>query len=189
MKNIAIFASGEGSNAQNIIDYFKSSTAVKVSLVLTNKSSANVLKRAEREHIPTLIIDRHAFYESDQIVDILKSAKIDLIVLGGFLWMIPERLINAFPNKIINIHPALLPKFGGKGMYGMHVHKAVIAAKEKESGISIHYVNEQYDEGKLISQHNCIVSDMDTPDTLATKIHELESEYFPSVIERIISSI
>ena len=187
MKNIAIFASGEGTNAQNIIDHFKSSTAVKVALVLSNKSSANVLKRAEREHIPTLIIDRHAFYESDQIIKSLRSANIDLIVLGGFLWMIPENLIKAFPNKIMNIHPALLPKFGGKGMYGMYVHKAVVEAKEKESGISIHYVNEQYDEGKIISQHRCIVSDMDTPDTLAAKIHELENEHFPKTIEKIIT--
>ena len=188
MKNIAIFASGEGTNAQNIIDYFKSSTQIKIALVVSNKPSANVLKRAKQDDVATLIINRESFYESDETINTLKSANIDLIVLAGFLWMIPESLIKAFPNKIINIHPALLPKFGGEGMYGMHVHNAVVEAKEKESGISIHYVNEYYDEGKIISQHTCILSSMDTPEMVAKKIHQLESEFFPKAIEKLINS-
>ena len=186
MKNIAIFASGEGTNAQNIIDYFKPSTNIKVALVVSNVSSANVLKRAKQQGVATLILDRNSFYESDRIIDRLKSDNIDLIVLAGFLWIIPENLIIAFPKKIINIHPALLPKFGGKGMYGMHVHNAVIDAKEKESGISIHYVNEHYDEGKIISQHTCILSEMDTAEELAKKIHQLENKFFPKTIEKIL---
>jgi phosphoribosylglycinamide formyltransferase-1 len=188
MKNIAIFASGEGTNLQNIIDYFKSSTKIKVALVISNKPSANAVKRAKQAGIATLIIDRNSFYESTQAIEQLKSAHIDLIVLAGFLWMIPENLLGAFPNKIINIHPALLPKFGGKGMYGMNVHKAVIDAKEKESGISIHYVNKHYDEGKIISQHTCILSKTDTPEMVAQKIHQLENEFFPKAIEKIINS-
>ena len=144
-KKIAIFASGEGTNAQRIIDYFKTSPSIEIAMVLSNKSSANVLNRAATATIPAFVIDRTDFYEKDVVVKQLKEAKIDLIVLAGFLWLIPESLVNAFPDKIVNIHPALLPKFGGKGMYGMHVHKAVIEAKEKESGISIHFVNEEYD--------------------------------------------
>ncbi len=189
MKNIAIFASGEGSNAQNIIDHFRSSTTIKVALVVSNKASANVLNRANQERIPELIIQREEFYGSEKIIDRLRSAKIDLIVLAGFLWMIPQNLIHAFPNKIINIHPALLPKFGGKGMYGMHVHEAVVKAKEKESGISIHYVNEHYDEGKIISQHACPLSITDTPEMVAKKIHHLEKEFFPSAIEKAITDL
>lgn len=188
MKNIAIFASGEGTNAQNIIDYFKSSATIKVALVVSNNPSANVLKRAKEEGVPVLILDRKNFYGSDQIINQLKSANIDLIVLAGFLWKLPANLIDAFPNKIINIHPALLPKFGGQGMYGMHVHKAVVEAKEKESGISIHFVNEQYDEGKIISQHTCPLSVADTPEIVAKKIHQLEKEFFPRAIEKVITS-
>lgn len=189
MKNIAIFASGEGTNAQNIIDHFKSSKIAKIKLVVSNKSFANVLTRAKNENVETLIINRDSFYENTKTIDQLKSINIDLIVLAGFLWMIPESLITAFPNKIVNIHPALLPKYGGKGMFGMHVHKAVIEGKEKESGISIHYVNEHYDEGEIISQHKCIISENDTPEILATKIHQLESKYFPKTIEKILSSL
>lgn len=187
IKNIAIFASGEGTNAQTIIDYFKSSQQVKVALVVSNKSTANVLNRAKNNNIPTLVIDRNSFYESNNVVEQLKNASIDLIVLAGFLWMIPENLIKAFPNKIVNIHPALLPKFGGKGMFGMNVHNAVIEAKEKESGISIHFVNEHYDEGKIISQHKCVVEENDTPNTLAKKIHQLEYKYFPKAIEILLT--
>lgn len=189
MKNIALFASGEGTNAQNIIDYFKSSATIKVALVVSNKPSANVLKRAKQEGVDTLIIEREAFFESDQIIQQLNSANIDLIVLAGFLWKLPENLIAAFPNKIINIHPALLPKFGGQGMYGMHVHKAVVEAKEKESGISIHFVNAHYDEGEIISQHTCALSTTDTPEMVAKKIHALEKEYFPRAIENVITRI
>lgn len=185
-KNIAIFASGEGTNAQRIIDYFKSSGQIQVAMVVSNRSTANVLKRAESANIPTLLIDKTDFYENDGVINKLKDAKIDLIVLAGFLWMIPDSLIKAFPNKIINIHPALLPKFGGKGMYGMNVHKAVIQAKEKQSGISVHYVNEHYDEGEIISQHRCAISENDTPEILAEKIRKLEHEFFPKVIEKIL---
>lgn len=189
MKNIAIFASGEGSNAQNIIDHFKSSSNIKVALVVSNKPSANVLKRAQKEGIKTLIIDRNSFLESNQTVDYLKSANIDLIVLAGFLWLIPPNLISSFPNRIVNIHPALLPKFGGKGMYGMLVHEAVVEAKETESGITIHFVNERYDEGKIIAQHRCDLIDTETPEAVAQKIHQLEKEFFPKAIETLITNL
>jgi phosphoribosylglycinamide formyltransferase-1 len=186
-KNIAIFASGEGTNAQRIIDYFKSSTTVKVVLVVSNKSTANVLNRAKKEGVPTLLIDRAAFYESNTVIEKLRSINVDLIVLAGFLWIIPESLVKAFPNKIINIHPSLLPKFGGKGMYGMNVHEAVVRAKEKESGITIHYVNEHYDEGKIIERHRCNISENETAETLAAKIHQLEYDFFPHAIETILT--
>lgn len=187
IKNIAIFASGEGTNAQTIIDYFKSSAQVKIAMVVSNKSTANVLNRAKNNSIPTLVIDRNSFYESNAVVEQLKNANIDLIVLAGFLWMIPENLIKAFPNKIVNIHPALLPKFGGKGMFGMNVHNAVIEAKEKESGISIHFVNEHYDEGKIISQHKCEINEKDSAEDLAKRIHQLEYDFFPKTIAEILS--
>jgi phosphoribosylglycinamide formyltransferase-1 len=186
MKNIAIFASGEGTNAQRIIDYFKGSDKVKVALIASNKPTANVLNRAAKAGIPTLLISREDFFESDRTAQALQAKHIDFIVLAGFLWMIPPHLIRAFPNKMINIHPALLPKYGGKGMYGMHVHNAVVAAGETESGISIHYVNERYDEGEIIAQHRCNITKDDTAETLAAKIHELEYEFFPKVIEKII---
>lgn len=185
-KNIAIFASGEGTNAQRIIDHFKESEKAKVTLVLSNKETANVLNRAKLAGIPTYIINKENFIQNDTVIHFLQENRIDLIVLAGFLWMVPESLVKAFPNKIINIHPALLPKFGGKGMYGMNVHKAVIDAKEKQSGISIHYVNEHYDEGEIISQHACDVSESDTPESLAKKIHQLEYEFFPLAIESIL---
>ena len=186
MKNIAIFASGEGTNAQRIIDYFKSSAKVKIALIVSNKPTANVLNRAKNVNIPTLIVSRDDFYKGDTTIKTLQAAHIDLIVLAGFLWMIPKNLIQAFPGKMVNIHPALLPKFGGKGMYGMHVHTAVVNAGETESGISIHYVNEEYDEGKIIAQHRCSLSKEDTPETVAAKIHELEYEFFPKVIEQLL---
>jgi phosphoribosylglycinamide formyltransferase-1 len=186
-KNIAIFASGEGTNAQRIIDHFKNSDKANVALVVSNKASANVLKRAQNEGILTYVLDRVGFYEGSDAIEMLKAAKIDLIVLAGFLWMIPDSLIRAFPKKIINIHPALLPKFGGKGMFGMNVHKSVIESKEEESGISIHYVNEHYDEGEIISQHKCGISESDTPELLAQKIQQLEHKYFPLVIEKLLS--
>lgn len=187
-KNIAIFASGEGTNAQRIIDYFKNSEKIHVALVVSNKETANVLNRAKIASIETYLLNKADFLENDTTIRFLKSKNIDLIVLAGFLWMIPENLVKAFPNKIINIHPALLPKFGGKGMYGMNVHNAVIQAKEQQSGISIHFVNEQYDEGEIISQHTCAVSENDTPESLATKIHDLEYEFFPKAIEKVLST-
>ncbi|MDF2437695.1 MAG: phosphoribosylglycinamide formyltransferase [Bacteroidota bacterium] len=186
-KRIAIFASGEGTNAQRIIDYFQNSSAAEVSMIVTNKAEANVVNRAKSAEIPVYVVTRSSFYESDETIQALKKADIDLLVLAGFLWMIPDNLIKAFPNKIVNIHPALLPKFGGKGMYGMNVHKAVIDAKEKESGVSVHYVNEHYDEGEIISQHKCIIDENDTPELLAQKIHKLEHEFFPLVIEKLLS--
>lgn len=186
IKNVAIFASGEGTNAQTIIDYFRNSSRVKVALVVSNRASANVLNRARENGIPTLIIERTGFYESDRVIQELKNQGIDFIVLAGFLWMIPESLVKAFPNKIVNIHPALLPKFGGKGMFGMHVHNAVIQAKEKVSGISIHFVNEKYDEGKLIRQFACEVAKDETPESLAQKIQQLEHAHFPKVIEQLV---
>ena len=186
MKNIAIFASGEGSNAQNIIDYFKSSTKLKVALVVSNKPEANVLIRAKNASIPTLIIDRESFYKRNDVIKKLKSDNIDLIILAGFLWLVPESLIEAFPQKIINIHPSLLPKFGGKGMYGMNVHEAVIAAREKESGISIHYVSSEFDKGEIIAQHKCVINIGDDAKTVAQKIHVLEKEYFPVTIEKLL---
>lgn len=189
MKNIAIFASGEGTNAQRIIDYFKSSDHVKIALIVSNKPSANVLNRAKKEGIPTHVISRTDFYESTETIKALQAAHIDFIVLAGFLWMIPKNLIQAFPNRMINIHPALLPKYGGKGMYGMHVHTAVVNAGEIESGISIHYVNEHYDEGEIIAQYRCDLSKEDTPETVAAKIHELEYEFFPKAIDKIITGL
>lgn len=187
-KNIAIFASGEGTNAQTIIDHFKNSEKAGVSLVVSNKKEANVLNRAKKANIPTHILEKNDFYTGSSTIELLKNKKIDLIVLAGFLWMIPENLVKAFPDAIVNIHPALLPKFGGKGMYGMNVHQAVIQAKEKESGISIHFVNEHYDEGRIISQHRCTVSENDTAETLAQKIHELEYEHFSNTIENLLIS-
>jgi len=186
MKNIAIFASGSGSNAENIIKHFKAKN-VHVKLILSNKKDAYVLKRAENHNIPVLVFNRDSFYNTDQVLIILLSLEIDLIVLAGFLWLIPEYLIKAYPNKIINIHPALLPKYGGKGMYGINVHKAVIENKEKESGISIHYVNPVYDDGQIIFQAKCKVKATDTPEELAKKVHQLEYEYFPMIIERLLS--
>lgn len=186
-KNIAIFASGEGTNAQSIIDHFRNSKLARIALVVCNKANANVLNRAQKEGIDTLLLDKASFYGTDLTLEIVKKHKIDLIVLAGFLWMMPENLIRAFPEKIINIHPALLPKFGGKGMYGMYVHKAVIDSKEKESGISIHFVNENYDEGKIIAQCKCNVSENDTAEMLAEKVKKLEHKYFAKTIEKILN--
>lgn len=186
MKNIAIFASGEGTNAQNIIDYFKDSDIASVQLIVSNNPKANVLNRAKDAKIKTYIIERQPFYESSELVDHLKNLKIDLIVLAGFLWKVPENLVQAFPHKIINIHPALLPKFGGKGMYGMHVHKAVVEAKETESGISIHFVDANYDEGRIIGQHRCNIEPTDSPERVAEKIRQLETEFFPKEIHKLL---
>lgn len=186
MKNIAIFASGEGTNAQRIIDYFRNSPHVKVSLIVSNNAAANVLNRAKNAAVPTLLINRVNFYENNNTIEQLNLFNIDFIILAGFLWMIPENLIKAYPYKIINIHPALLPKHGGKGMYGIKVHQSVINSKEKESGITIHYVNEKYDEGKIIAQYKCTVSENDSAEILAAKIHELEYEHFPKEIEKLL---
>jgi phosphoribosylglycinamide formyltransferase 1 len=187
LKNIAIFASGAGSNAQKIIDHFRQSEAVTVKIILCNKPGAGVLDIAARENIPSVIIEKEAFFRSEEYVQLLQRNNIDLIVLAGFLWKVPSNLVAAFPDKIINIHPALLPKFGGKGMYGNFVHTAVIEAGEAESGITIHFVNHHYDEGRIILQQRCTIDENDTPDTLAQKIHALEHKFYPAIVERLLT--
>lgn len=186
MTRIAIFASGSGSNAENIANYFSANSSVEVSLILTNNSNAFVIDRAKKIGIKTIVFSKREFLNTDNILHFLDENNINLIVLAGFLLKIPENLIKSYPNKIINIHPALLPKYGGKGMYGDKVHQSVIEAKETESGITIHYVNEHYDEGKIIFQAKCKIETTDTPNDLATKIHLLEYEHFPKVIENLI---
>lgn len=185
MIRLAIFASGEGTNTQCFIDYFKNRQDITVALIVSGNPDAKVIKRATDAGIPHLVISKNSFYNTDEVVAVLKQ-KVDFIVLAGFMWMIPGNLIKAFPNKIVNIHPALLPKFGGKGMYGLNVHKAVIANKEKSSGITIHFVNENYDEGKIIYQAKCSIDENDTPETLAEKIHILEHEHYPVIVERLL---
>lgn len=186
MKKIAIFASGTGTNAQRIIDHFKSSDQVQVALILSNNPSAGVLEIAKKENIPYIIIEREKFFNSNYYQHLLKENNIQWIVLAGFLWKIPVGLISAFPERIINIHPALLPKFGGKGMYGSKVHEAVIQSGDKESGITIHFVDEIYDHGKIIFQAFSPISSDDDAVSLAKKIHELEYQHFPSVIEKLL---
>lgn len=186
VKRIAIFASGSGSNAEKIMERFAQSEAIKVELVLANKAKAGVLARAEKYNVPNLVFNREQFYESTYIIDLLKEKEIDLVVLAGFLWLVPESLVAAFPNQIINIHPALLPKYGGKGMYGAHVHQAVVDNQEKESGITIHYVNENYDEGNIIFQASCEVVLTDTKEDVAVKVQKLEHEHFPRVVEELL---
>ncbi len=185
MKKIAIFASGSGSNAQNIVEFFKDNRSVEIDSLWSNNESAYALIRAEKLGVETFTFKREEFYNSIEVLETLNERKIDLIVLAGFLWLVPQNLTEEF--KIVNIHPALLPKYGGKGMYGKHVHEAVVANKEKESGISIHFVNAQYDEGNLIYQAKCEVLRTDTPDDVARKVHELEYEHFPRVIDELIS--
>ncbi|NOZ45595.1 MAG: phosphoribosylglycinamide formyltransferase [Chlorobi bacterium] len=186
MSKIAIFASGSGTNAENIIKYFKNYSLVEISIVLSNKKDALVLKRAKNLNTETIAFNKKQFNETNEIVDLLINKKIDLIVLAGFLWLIPDNLIQQFPNKIINIHPALLPKYGGKGMYGKFVHESVLKNKEKESGITIHYVNSKYDEGKIVFQSKVIIEPNDNAGSLAKKIHQLEYKYYPKVIEGLL---
>ncbi|SDZ81019.1 phosphoribosylglycinamide formyltransferase-1 [Psychroflexus halocasei] len=187
-KKIVIFASGNGTNAVNIFNYFKSYEDIEVTHIFSNKRDAKVLERANRLGITPVCFTKSAFSKTDEVLILLKEIKPDLIVLAGFLLKIPQSIIDAFPDRIINIHPSLLPKYGGKGMYGSKVHETVIANKEVKSGISIHYVNPIYDDGKIISQHEISVSESDTPESLAEKIHELEYKYFPQVIHQILSS-
>jgi phosphoribosylglycinamide formyltransferase-1 len=186
MNKSAIFASGSGTNAQNIIEYFKTKGTASVSCVLSNKKDAYVLKRAQNYNIPVRIFERHEFYETDEILNLLNTEGINWIVLAGFLWLVPENIIDSFTNRIINIHPALLPKYGGKGMYGLNVHRAVIENNDKETGITIHYVNKKYDEGNIIFQTRCRVDESDTPQSLAEKVHKLEYKYYPEIIEKLI---
>lgn len=185
---IAIFASGAGSNAQQMINHFKESTRIKIALIVCNKSKAGVLTIAAKENITVLLIEKNKFIETGYVEEI-KNYRIDFIILAGFLWKIPLPLINAFQHKIINIHPALLPAYGGKGMYGNAVHSAVIAAKEKESGITIHYVDEKYDHGKIIFQTKCKIDEDETAESLAQKIHQLEHEFYPKIIDRVLNEI
>ena len=185
--NVAIFASGNGSNAQKIIEHFSGNTHIKIALVLSNKKDAFVIQRAKKLNIPSVTFTAADLRNTKFVQDKLEEYKIGFIVLAGFMIMVPDSLITMYPGRIVNIHPALLPKYGGKGMYGDNVHKAVVAAKEHESGITIHYVNESYDEGKIIFQARCEVKESDTPETLAAKIHELEHRFYPEVIERVIT--
>ena len=186
MTRIAIFASGTGSNAARIIEYFKNHEKTGIALVVCNNASAGVLQIAAHENIPTLLIEKEQFFRGDGYVPFLKSHHIDFIVLAGFLWKIPSAILAAYPNSIINIHPALLPKYGGKGMYGLNVHSAVLSAGDKVSGITIHYVDEHYDNGDVIFQETCDVLPSDTPASLAERIHKLEHQHFPRIIDQVI---
>lgn len=189
MKNVAIFASGSGTNAQAIIEFLHQRDVARVTCILSNNRDAYVLKRAESKQVPFHTFNKDEFYNSDRVLEILNKYSIDFIVLAGFLWLVPGYLISLFPNKIINIHPALLPKYGGKGMYGMKVHQTVIEKGESESGISIHYVNEKYDEGNIIFQATCKVGSNDTPEKLAEKIHQLEHAHFPRIVEKLVAEL
>jgi phosphoribosylglycinamide formyltransferase 1 len=189
MRNIAIFASGTGTNAENIIRYFSNRKTAEVSLVLSNRREAYVLKRAATLNVRSVFFDHKDLYEKEKVSRYLSMYKIDFIVLAGFLWLIPENILNLYEKRIINIHPALLPKYGGKGMYGERVHETVIANHEKESGITIHYVNKHYDEGDIIFQARCIVTPEDTADSLAARVHELEYRHFPVIIEELVGKL
>ena len=188
-KRIAIFASGSGSNAQKIMEYFKKHQDAEIAIVLTNNPEAYVLQRADNFEIPSHIFDKHEFYKTDDIVKLLKNLQIDLIVLAGFLWLIPENLLKAFPNKIINIHPALLPKYGGKGMYGDKVHQAILDAGEEESGITIHFINEHFDEGESIHQSRFKIEKDDDLEMIKFKGQQLEHLHYPKVVEQLLKKM
>lgn len=181
-----IFASGSGTNAENIIKYFQASGKAEVAAVFSNKRSAKVLRRAHDHQVKALHFDKEALYGSNEVLNILKDVQPDLIVLAGFLWIFPDKILHEFHHKVINLHPALLPKYGGKGMYGMNVHRAVVEKKEVETGITIHYVNEKYDEGEIIFQASTPVDPTDSAEDIAEKIHQLEYKYFPQVIEELL---
>lgn len=184
-KTLAIFASGQGSNAQKIIDYFRSNAAVNIGLIVCNKQTAGVLEIADKERLPRIIIKKDIFYETGYLEE-LKRYHIDFIVLAGFLWKVPPILVQAYPHRIVNIHPALLPAYGGRGMYGMNVHSAVLRAGEKNSGITIHFVDDNYDHGAVILQRRVEIAPDETPETLAAKIHLLEHQYFAPTIEKVL---
>lgn len=186
MRKIAIFASGSGSNAQNIAEYFSNHPEIRVGLILANKSDAFVLERAARLGIPSVVFNRHDFYETDHVISLLDDYKIDFIVLAGFLWFVPDNLMKKYNRKIVNIHPALLPRHGGKGMYGDKVHRAVIQSGDKQTGITVHYVNDHYDEGEIIFQDSFEILPADTAETIAQRVHQLEYKHFPRVIEEVI---
>jgi phosphoribosylglycinamide formyltransferase 1 len=189
MRNIAILASGNGTNAENIIKYFSNKNAAKVSLVLSNNRQAAVLKRAEANNIRTVFFEHKEFYVTGKVLRYLLLYKIDFIVLAGFLWLVPENIIEQYTGRIINIHPALLPSYGGKGMYGEAVHKAVIDSHDTESGITIHYVNKFYDKGDIIFQTRIKIDPSDTTDSLAEKVHALEYRHYPKVIEGLVEKL
>lgn len=186
MVNLAILASGNGTNAQRICEYFAGNDSINVDCIVYNVKGAHVAERAKKLGVPAFYFGREDFYNSGKVLDFLKQHGIDWVILAGFLWLVPKDIIDAFPRHIINIHPALLPKYGGKGMYGSHVHAAVVANHEKESGITIHIIDHQYDRGETLFQAKCQVTNEDTPDTLASKIHDLEQQYFPVVIEKTV---
>jgi len=188
MKHIAIFASGAGTNAKNIIHYFHQKHDVSIECIVVNNPKAKVIEVANEAGVPYYLITKKDLYGSDRVLDLLKKSNVDLLVLAGFLWLIPENLLKEFPNRIINIHPALLPKHGGPGFYGMKVHESVIKAKEKETGITIHFLNEKYDDGQIIFQKSIPVEKSDTAETVAGKVHKLEYEWYPKIIEQLLAS-
>jgi phosphoribosylglycinamide formyltransferase-1 len=188
-KRIAIFASGSGSNAQKIMEHFKRNAEAEVVLILTNNPQAYVLQRADNFEVPAHIFSRREFYETDDVIRLLKNLQVDLLVLAGFLWLVPESLLKAFPNKIINLHPALLPKYGGKGMFGDHVHNAVLAAGDEESGITIHFVSDKYDEGEIIHQSRFKIDNGDNLEVIKFKGQQLEHQHFPKVIESLLKKM
>ncbi|WP_320051921.1 phosphoribosylglycinamide formyltransferase [uncultured Acetobacteroides sp.] len=189
MKKIAVLASGSGSNAENLVKYFRKGDLARVSVILSNKKDAFALERAHRLGVPSLYFGRDDFYNSSKILETLKEQEIDCIVLAGFLWLVPDDIIEYFSERIVNIHPALLPKYGGKGMFGMKVHAAVVENGEHETGITIHYVNSNYDEGSIIFQAKTEVLPTDSPEMVAEKIHALEYEHFPRIVEKIVASL
>ena len=189
MTNIAIFVSGSGTNCENIIRHFTDSKDVKIALVLSNRSDAYALVRAEKYNIPAVVLPKTDFYKEEQLLGLMQTYAIDFIVLAGFLLMIPDFLIHAYNRRMVNLHPALLPKFGGKGMYGHHVHEAVKAAGETETGMTVHWVSSICDGGEIIAQYRTLINPEDTPDDIAAKEHILEQKYFPTVIEHVLQSL
>ncbi|MBJ6117360.1 phosphoribosylglycinamide formyltransferase [Pontibacter sp. BT310] len=185
-KNIVIFASGSGSNAQRLLEHFEHHPQIRVAALFSNNPKAYALKRAETYHVPALLFSRDEFYNSDKVLEQVKAFNPDLIVLAGFLWLVPLNLLQTFPDKIINIHPALLPKYGGKGMHGLHVHTAVVQSGDERSGITIHRVNEEYDKGEFILQEYCPVHPQDTPEELAARVLQLEHKHLPEVVEQLL---
>lgn len=186
MTNLAIFASGAGSNADKICDYFKTEEDINVACIVSNKADAGVREIAMKHHVPFQHLSNEAFKSGDEVLQFCRSHRIDYIILAGFLRKIPDLLIKAYSRRILNIHPALLPKYGGKGMYGKFVHQAVKEAGEEETGITIHFVNHEYDKGQIVFQISTELTDTDTPEDIAAKVHELEHRYFPKVIESVI---
>ncbi len=186
MHRLAIFASGSGTNAQRIAEYFRDHPRIRVDLILSNNPGALVLERAQKLHIPHVVFSREELYDTDYVLDLLTVQNVSYIILAGFLWLVPANILHHFAGRIVNIHPALLPRYGGKGMYGMKVHQAVLDSGDHESGITIHHVNERYDEGSVVFQARCPVLQGDTAETLAGRIHQLEYRHFPVVIEQLV---